>query len=362
MQVHKITKKAANHFQKALYAWAMLNPRPMPWKGEKDPYKIWLSEIILQQTRVEQGLPYFQRFIKAFPTVHDLAKSPLQKVLKLWEGLGYYTRARNLHHSAQYIVDNHKGVFPDTFDSIKQLKGVGEYSASAIASFAYDLPYAVLDGNVHRILARFFGISTILSTSDGKKLFKSIADLLLDPEAPARYNQAIMDFGALCCIPKAPLCSHCPLQKSCFAYVHKMVDQYPTPKKRIEKKIRYFHYFVLLDELGNICIQQRLRGDIWAELFEFPMIENQSTEFPSSTERKSLPLKKVANRVPNLILTQVLSHQVIKAYVYFYKISSLHPTSISIPSNKLYKIPMPGLLAKNRKSILKIIESIKALI
>jgi A/G-specific adenine glycosylase len=208
----------------------------MPWKGEKDPYKIWLSEIILQQTRVEQGLPYYKQFIQSFPTVHHLAKAPLQKILKHWEGLGYYTRARNLHESARHISLVLAGSFPATFDEIKKLKGVGAYTAGAIASFAYDLPFAVLDGNVHRILSRYLGIKKTIQNNADKQYFQTIADQLLDVTRPGQYNQAIMDFGAMCCIPKLPLCTICPLQKTCFAFNQNKIEAFPLPKKRLLKR------------------------------------------------------------------------------------------------------------------------------
>jgi len=189
------------------------NKRVMPWKGEKDPYKIWLSEIILQQTRVEQGLEYYNRFVKVFPEINKLAKAPDKKIFKLWEGLGYYTRCRNLITTARFIVKEKKGVFPQTYEEIISLKGVGPYTAAAISSFAFNLPHAVVDGNVYRVLSRVFGIKKPVDSTEGKKYFNGLANELLSKEQPGIYNQAIMDFGAIICKPSSPLCTACVFRK-----------------------------------------------------------------------------------------------------------------------------------------------------
>ena len=217
----------------------------MPWKGEKDPYKIWLSEIILQQTRVEQGLAYYTNFIKTFPTVHQLAKAPDEKVFKLWEGLGYYSRCRNLLATARFISKELKGKFPDNYESIKALKGIGPYTAAAISSFAYNLPHAVVDGNVFRVLARVFGISKSIDSTEGKKQFTVLAEELLDKNHPGLYNQAIMDFGAVICKPAAPLCDTCVFKKECYAFRHNKVNALPVKEKKINIKKRWFYYLVL---------------------------------------------------------------------------------------------------------------------
>jgi len=244
----------------------------MPWKGEKNPYLIWLSEIILQQTRVEQGLPYFERFKAAFPEVHDLARADEDEVMKLWEGLGYYSRARNLHFTAKFISKELQGNFPNTFDEILKLKGVGEYTAAAIASFAYDLPHAVVDGNVYRVLSRYFGIKTPIDSTEGKKEFKKLASELLKENQAAKYNQAIMDFGAIQCTPKTPSCTNCFLGKNCQAFQKKEVLNFPIKSKKIKKKTRYFNYLVLNFE-GEVWVQKRIAKDIWQNLYEFPLIE-----------------------------------------------------------------------------------------
>ncbi|MEP7320340.1 MAG: A/G-specific adenine glycosylase [Saprospiraceae bacterium] len=356
MPIHKITKKIAIRFQQGLYQWSRLHPRPMPWKGEKDPYKIWLSEIILQQTRVAQGLPYYERFIQSFPTVTHLAKAPLQKILKHWEGLGYYTRARNLHWSAGHIIHSLKGNFPNTFDEIKKLKGIGTYTAAAIASFAYDLPHAVLDGNVHRILSRYLGIyKTIQGTAD-KKYFQSLANQLLDINHSGLFNQAIMDFGAMCCIPKNPLCHICPLNKTCFAFNQDVIDRLPASKKKISKKTRFFHYFILKNKEGKIYIQKRSKGDIWSDLFEFPLVESPSEKFPDSKLLKKYLSRILTKQAPELSFSQILSHQIIKAYIYFYTSNMIHLLTKPVRINSINKLAMPGILAKNRKVILHVLK------
>ena len=221
------------------------NKREMPWKGERDPYKIWVSEIILQQTRVQQGLAYYNRFISAWPDVKSLARAKEQDVYKLWEGLGYYSRCTNLIASAKYICDELNGMFPETHEEILSLKGIGDYTAAAIASFAFNQPYAVVDGNVFRVLARFFGIKTPVDSTAGKKLFRSLANSLIDKKEPAEYNQAIMDFGAVVCKPVLPLCQECPLQKKCIACQKNFVSILPIKEKGIKIRQRFFNYLVV---------------------------------------------------------------------------------------------------------------------
>jgi len=250
------------------------NDREMPWKGEKVPYRIWLSEIILQQTRVEQGVGYYHRFIKQYPTIQDLAKADDPQVFKLWEGLGYYNRCRNLLHTAREIVKQRNGIFPDTYEELLALKGVGPYTAAAIASFAYNLPYAVVDGNVYRVLARFCGIDTPSDSTEGKKIFNDLADQMLDKKEPALYNQAIMDFGATVCKPMAPLCSACPLQNGCAALATGKVNQLPVKEKTLQRRTRFFNYFIL-EYRQKIWVQQRTAKDIWQNLFEFYLVESE---------------------------------------------------------------------------------------
>ncbi|MBE7173897.1 MAG: A/G-specific adenine glycosylase [Williamsia sp.] len=260
-------------FTKNLLAWNQdLNTRMMPWKGEKDPYKIWISEIILQQTRVEQGLRYYEKFIQTFSTVCSLAHAPEQDVFKLWEGLGYYSRCKNLLTSARFICDQLNGKFPDTYEEIRELKGVGAYTAAAIASFAYQLPYAVVDGNVMRVLSRYFSISEPVDTTEGKKKYTQLAGDLLDRERPDLYNQAIMDFGAVVCKPQQPACTRCPLQSGCLAYKQGRVHELPLKKKGVRKRSRWLYYFVIIYQ-GEVCIRKRTGRDIWENLYEFVLQE-----------------------------------------------------------------------------------------
>lgn len=261
-------------FTKKLLKWnKSSNSREMPWKGEKDPYKIWLSEIILQQTRVEQGLGYYHRFINTFPTIHKLAAAPEQEVFKLWEGLGYYTRCKNLLATARYISWELKGKFPATYKEILSLKGVGPYTAAAIASFAYQLPHAVVDGNVFRVLSRYFGISTPIDSTDGKKLYSLLANEVLDKDNPGSYNQAIMDFGAVICKPQQPLCGECPQRKDCQAFQNNWIQRLPVKEKQLIRTKRWLYYFII-EAKGEILVRRRAEKDIWENLFEFVLQES----------------------------------------------------------------------------------------
>lgn len=263
-------------FTPKLLQWnAHQNTRSMPWKGEKDPYKIWLSEIMLQQTRVEQGWKYYENFITEFPTVHDLAAAKDEKVFKMWEGLGYYTRCKNLLATARVISTIHKGKFPDNYEAIKKLKGVGPYTAAAIASFAFNEAQAVVDGNVQRVIARYFGITTPVDTTAGKKLYQELAQALLDKAQPGLYNQAIMDFGAVICKPQNPLCTECIQQEECEAFKHNLVKQLPVKEKTLQKKERWLYYF-LIQVKDKIYIRKRTGKDIWENLHEFVLFEPDS--------------------------------------------------------------------------------------
>jgi len=288
------TEHLGNLFVRKLLQWnERENLRQMPWKGEKDPYKIWLSEIILQQTRVEQGVKYYQNFINAFSNVHALAKAPEEKVFKLWEGLGYYSRCRNLIATAKFISKDLKGEFPSDFNSILQLKGVGNYTASAIASFAYNLPYAVLDGNVFRVLSRIFDIETPIDSSKGKDEFSVLAQNILPKKKAGEYNQAIMDFGATVCKP-SPECSSCFFNKHCTAYLSGKQDLLPIKEKKIRIKERWFNYIIVKSQ-KQVLVHQRLSKDIWQQLFEFVLIETEKQESPKkvlSLLKKQYELKE----------------------------------------------------------------------
>lgn len=293
------------------------NDRQMPWKGESDPYRIWLSEIILQQTRVEQGLKYYNNFITTFPAVTDLAAAPEGQVFKLWEGLGYYSRCRNLIATARHIAGERKGRFPDTYEEIRELKGIGPYTAAAISSFAFNLPHAVVDGNVFRVLSRIFGIATPTDSTAGKKYFTALAQELLDQKQPGLYNQAIMDFGATVCKPVAPLCPVCPFNKDCYAYLHGKTAELPVKEKKIAIRKRWFYYLVA-EYRGRIAIRQRVGKDIWQQLFEFPMVEmeqEQETGIVLQQAGKNGWLQKDAYETTGIspLYKQQLSHQLIAA-------------------------------------------------
>ena len=262
-------------FSTEIGAWYATNKRELPWRQTGDPYKIWLSEIILQQTRVVQGLPYYMRFVGNFPALSDLALASEDEVLKLWQGLGYYSRARNLHAAAKFIDKELNGVFPSEYETILKLKGVGDYTAAAIASIAFHRPCAVVDGNVFRVLARYFGISEPFDTATGKKLFRDLANELVPADNPGTHNQAMMDFGALQCVPVNPDCLVCPLHTSCLAYNNKMVDRLPVKSKKIKVRSRYFNYFVIFTN-NSVFLRKREGDDIWKNLFEFPLAETKN--------------------------------------------------------------------------------------
>lgn len=287
----------------------------MPWKETKDPYKIWVSEIILQQTRVAQGKDYYLRFINQFPDIDSLASAEQTEVLKQWEGLGYYSRARNLQQAAQDIIHRFNGVFPTKYDDIISLKGIGPYSAAAISSFAFEQPYAVVDGNVQRVLSRHFEILLAIDSTEGKKRIALLAQKLLDKKQPAQFNQAIMDFGALICTPKAPKCETCPLSKSCRALKNNIVKEIPFKSKKVKKTDR-FYYFFLIHKEDHIVIQRRPNIGIWAGLHELPNIESHSAlshaEILSKInfeEKKSIKLiHSIQHKLTHLNLNITLYH------------------------------------------------------
>lgn len=316
-------------FTAKVLQWYQPTARPLPWKAIKNPYYIWLSEIILQQTRVEQGLPYYNNFVEKYPTVVDLANAPEDEVLKLWQGLGYYSRARNLHASAKLIANKHQGVFPKTYAEILQLKGVGAYTAAAIASFAYGLPHAVVDGNVYRVLARYFGIDTPIDSTVGKKEFAKLAQQLLPEDQAAKYNQAIMDFGATQCTPKKPLCTTCPMQSGCEAYQNDTIAELPYKSKKLKHKQRYFYYLVIHTPAG-IYLRQRGEGDVWQHLYDFPLIETAELlpkEYLINELKKTKAWQKwfgaeqLSVQKVSKLYKQTLSHQKISTFFIevFYK-------------------------------------------
>jgi len=259
-------------FAAQLLAWYHIHHRDLPWRHTRDPHLIWLSEVILQQTRVAQGLPYFERFAAAYPTIQALAAAPEDEVLKLWQGLGYYSRARNLLKTAQQVVTDFNGLFPESYEKLLQLKGIGPYTAAAIASFAYEERVAVLDGNVYRVLARFFGIENDIAAPASRKVFAEVAQKALPEKESSTYNQAIMEFGALHCTPVAPKCGTCPLQAGCFAFQHNLQRELPVKQKTKRMRERYFNYLVLEWENERYW-RKRKPGDIWEGLYEFDLFE-----------------------------------------------------------------------------------------
>ena len=265
-------------FSNLLIKWYLQKKRDLPWRNTINPYLIWLSEIMLQQTRVAQGMPYFLSFTTAFPTVFDLAKASEEQVLKLWQGLGYYSRARNLHQTAQYITTELNGIFPVNYNDLLKLKGIGDYTAAAIASFAYNEVVPVVDGNVFRVLSRYFDIETDIAPASAKKEFAALAFELMPKDNPAIFNQAIMEFGALQCVPKSPNCSICVFNESCAALQKKKVDQLPVKSKKLKVRNRYFNYIVASDENENTIIQKRTSKGIWHNLYEFPLLETEKEE------------------------------------------------------------------------------------
>ncbi|MFE3846418.1 A/G-specific adenine glycosylase [Flavobacterium sp. LB3P45] len=266
------------NFSNVLIKWYLQNKRDLPWRNTTNPYPIWLSEIMLQQTRVAQGMPYFLSFTTAFPTVFDLATANEEQVLKLWQGLGYYSRARNLHKTAQYVASDLGGIFPDNYADLLKLKGIGEYTAAAIASFSYNEAVPVVDGNVFRVLSRYFDIETDIAQASAKKEFAALAFELMPKDNPATFNQAIMEFGALQCVPKSPNCGICVFNESCTALQKKKVDQLPVKSKKVKVRNRYFNYLVVADENDNTIIQKRTDKGIWHNLYEFPLIETEKEE------------------------------------------------------------------------------------
>jgi A/G-specific adenine glycosylase len=345
--------KSTYFFTQKLMGWYDPAARPMPWKAIKDPYKIWLSEIILQQTRVVQGLPYYEKFVAAFPTIAELAAADEDTVMKLWEGLGYYSRARNMITAARQVVQDYDGRFPDTYTDILSLKGVGPYTASAIASFAYDLPKAVVDGNVYRILARFFGIDTPIDSTAGKKQFAKLAQDCLDIEQPGRYNQAIMDFGASICTPRQPDCKHCPLREKCQARQQNTVEVLPVKAKKLKKRTRFF-YFLDIQAGDHTILQKRVQKDIWQLLYQFPLIESQQPLAKINALRDTSVWQELFPDVCPLItgqspsFEQTLTHQKIKAV--FLKIEAqelpktLPDTYFCIPFSEMDQYAFPKII------------------
>lgn len=295
-------------FYNQLYTWYEQNHRILPWRETQDAYRIWLSEIILQQTRVEQGLPYYMRFVERFPDIESLASASEDEVLRFWQGLGYYSRARHLHQAAQMVVAQQQMPFPTTFDDMQALPGIGEYTAGAISAFAFNLPYPALDGNVYRVLSRLFDCEIPFDTTAGKKHFRQLAYDLLDTTNARLFDSAIMEFGAIYCTPTSPECAQCPLQAFCEAYAHHTVELLPVRKPRPKIKDRYLNYSIYITH-GQTLIQQRQGNDIWKHLWEFPLEESDHLQ--------------ARTNIPHIDFTHILSHQRLHARFFIYKVEQL---------------------------------------
>ena len=332
------------HFYNSLSAWYLQNKRDLPWRNSNDPYPIWLSEIMLQQTRVAQGLPYFLSFMEAFPTVFDLANADEEHVLKLWQGLGYYSRARNMHQTAKIIAHDFNGIFPNNYTDLLKLKGIGQYTAAAVASFAFNEAVPVVDGNVFRVLARYLNVETDIASAAAKKEFTALAKELMPQDNPALFNQAIMEFGALQCTPKNPNCNQCIFNSSCAALQKGLVGQLPVKLKKTKVTNRYLNYVVLLDQANNTLIHKRTEKGIWHNLYEFPNIEAEmELDFDSisnliSSKFSDLNIESIMQYNPNTLIHK-LSHQ--KLHINFYRVQVGKEIEGAIPSDQIKKYPFP---------------------
>ncbi len=307
------------NFSEEIKAWFAQNKRDLPWRNQKDAYQIWLSEIILQQTRVAQGLPYFLKYIERFPTIKDFANADLDDILRIWQGLGYYSRARNMHFAAKQIMNDFGGGFPSSYKELIQLKGVGAYTAAAIASIAFDEKVAVVDGNVYRVLSRFFNEPTPIDSSEGVKLFQRLANELIENEDPGDHNQALMEIGALVCTPKNPDCNNCPLNNSCEGFTKNTYIELPIKSKKVKVRDRYF-IFLHFKYNGKLWIQKREEKDIWNGLFQFPMIESdQKLSLVSLKNHELIQNKEILLIEYKTSLVHKLTHQ--KIYADFYQIT-----------------------------------------
>ena len=325
-------------FADTLIAWYEDHKRDLPWRGETDPYKIWVSEIILQQTRVQQGWDYYLRFIDNFPNVKALAEAKEERVLKVWQGLGYYSRARNMHAAAREIMAKHHGTFPQEYDNILALKGIGKYTAAAISSIAFHLPYPAVDGNVIRIVSRIFGICDDVAQPTVVKRITEICEQEMDDKQPGVFNQAAMDFGAMQCVPRNPNCDECPFQSECYALKNNLVDILPIKKKKAEQKHRYFHYTIYLSDNKTI-IEKRSGNDIWKNMYQFPLTETDSDDFANT---------------PVFSTRETLSHQIIHAHFYVKNVKKLPKLSENqtiIDFDNIEQYPMPKIMTMFLRSI-----------
>lgn len=332
-------------FHRLIGIWYRLNKRDLPWRDTNDPYLIWLSEIILQQTRVIQGLSYYLKFSTNYPTVFHLANASEQEVLNDWQGLGYYSRARNLHATAKIIASDYDGVFPSNFEDIKKLKGIGDYTAAAISSFAFNLPYAVVDGNVYRVLSRVFNIETPIDSTEGKKYFAQLAQELIPLDDASGHNQAIMEMGAIQCLPSNPVCDSCPLFDKCLSRELGTINERPIKSKKIKTRNRFFH-FLVFEKDNHLFLEKRENKDIWQHLFQFPLIESSENLSLKEINKQIFDKFELAPNDHSENITHILSHQKINAKFYFFDcFPKVFPnTFLKINKKDIQDYPLPRLI------------------
>ncbi|MCX7546348.1 A/G-specific adenine glycosylase [Xanthomarina sp. F1114] len=331
---------------KILTHWYSNNKRQLPWRNTTNPYYIWLSEIILQQTQIKQGLPYYEAFVAKYPTVFDLANAEESDVLKLWQGLGYYSRARNLHTTAKYIVKELHGVFPNNYKELIKLKGVGDYTASAIASICFNENTAVLDGNVYRFLARYYGIDTPINTTAGFKTFKALAQEIIDTDNPAEHNQAIMDFGSRQCSPSSPNCAICPFNTSCIAFIEETVANLPVKIKAKKPTKKYFNFLVFVSDTGETILEKREENGIWKNLYQFPLIETKKIQTAKSFQLELKNHAFVEDTNYKLFLfnetdiVHKLSHQHLHTKFWILTVPELPKKGVPVENIRDYAVPV----------------------
>ncbi|QQS51951.1 MAG: A/G-specific adenine glycosylase [Bacteroidota bacterium] len=335
-----------------LIHWFNVNNRDLPWRYTRDPYLIWISEVILQQTRVDQGIGYYHRFISRFPTIKELADADIDEILMLWQGLGYYTRARNLHETAKIVQSKYKGKFPDEVSDLKGLKGIGDYTAAAIASLAFNKPEAMVDGNVYRVLSRYFASEIPIDSTSGKKHFKELAQAVLNTKNPAAHNEALMELGATVCLPANPICTHCPLQLKCMSLAQKNTFSYPVKSRKLKQRVRYL-YFVVMHYKENTYIEKRQNTDIWKGLYQFPLVESEAqvqpeefSDFLQKTIFKTFSAYKI--RVISSEFKHILSHQVLQGCFVHVDLEEewSKSGSIFVQPADLAKFAMPRLITR----------------
>lgn len=330
-------------FTTKLLRWYQGHQRDLPWRRQNDPYKIWVSEVILQQTRVEQGLPYYQRFIHRFPDVSSLANAPEQDVLKYWQGLGYYSRARNMHAAARQLCNQYGGVLPKTPEALRQIKGIGPYTAAAIASIAFGHPIAAIDGNAYRVLSRYFASSLPIDSSAGRKYFQDLGNQLLGDGPSGDFNQALMDVGAGICTPRQPQCTNCPLIDECRAYSLNIQDAFPVKSKSLQRRERSFHFLWVEDE-NCVAFEQRQAGDIWQGLYQLPLIEQRPADSKNAW-RKTLTKLTDTKATPQLVwhTRHLLTHQ--NLHIYFYELRLTRQQTQALSNNSIQWVPFNNIAA-----------------